>query len=267
MRSLAVIVSLLTAILLGGCGIFGEPKDETVGWSANKLYTTAKEALNDGQYDNAVKYFEKLEARYPYGRYAQQAQVEIAYAYWKANEPASAIAACDRFIKLHPNHPNVDYAHYLRGLINFNDGEGFMSEISRQDVSERDPRAARESFESFRELVNRFPESRYAADSEKRMAFLINNLARNEVHVARYYYKRGAYVAAVSRAQTAIQTYPQAPAIEEAMFIMVKGYAALGLKDLHADADRVMKQNFPKSDFYTLGLEREKPWWMLWQAF
>lgn len=142
-----------------------------------------------------------------------------------------------------------------------------MSEVSRQDVSERDPRAARESFESFRELVSRFPESRYAADSEKRMAFLINNLARNEVHVARYYYKRGAYVAAVSRAQTAIQTYPQAPAIEEAMFIMVKGYEALGLKDLHDDAERVMKKNFPNSDYYALGLEREKPWWMLWQAF
>jgi len=261
-RSLAVV----SICLLAGCAGLDKP-DETATWNAQKLYSEAKASLTDGSYEQAIKYYEKLEAKYPYGRYAQQAQLETAYAYYKNADAAQALAACDRFIKLHPNHPNVDYAHYLRGLINFNDGEGFMSEISRQDVSERDPRAARESFESFRELVNRFPESRYAADSEKRMAFLINNLARNEVHVARYYYKRGAYVAAVSRAQTAIQTYPQAPAIEEAMFIMVKGYEALGMKDLHDDAERVMKQNFPKSDFYTLGLEREKPWWMLWQAF
>lgn len=261
-RSLAVV----SICLLAGCAGLDKP-DETATWNAQKLYSEAKSSLTDGSYEQAIKYYEKLEAKYPYGRYAQQAQLETAYAYFKNADAAQALAACDRFIKLHPNHPNVDYAYYLRGLINFNDGEGFMSEVSRQDVSERDPRAARESFESFRELVNRFPESRYAADSEKRMAFLINNLARNEVHVARYYYKRGAYVAAVSRAQTAVQTYPQAPAIEEAMFIMVKGYEALGLKDLHADAERVMKKNFPKSDFYTLGLEREKPWWMLWQAF
>lgn len=238
-----------------------------MGWNAQKLYSEAKAALSDGSYEQAIKYYEKLEAKYPYGRYAQQAQLETAYAYYKNAETAQALAACDRFIKLHPNHPNVDYAYYLRGLINFNDGEGLLGLISRQDVSERDPRAAKESFESFKELTTRYPESRYAPDSEQRMAYLVNNMARNEVHAARYYYTRGAYVAAVSRAQSAVQTFPQAPAIEEAMFIMIKGYEALGLKDLRDDAERVMKKNFPNSDFYTLGLERKKPWWMLWQAF
>ena len=264
MRSLAVIVSLLTAILLGGCGIFGKPKDETVGWSANKLYTTAKEALNDGQYDNAVKYFEKLEARYPYGRYAQQAQVEIAYAYWKANEPASAIAACDRFIKLHPNHPNVDYVYYLKGLINFNEDLGLLGHVSAQDPTERDPKSAKDAFDAFKELASRFPDSKYTPDAILRMKYLVNALASHEVDVARYYMKRGAYLAAVNRAQFAVKTYQDAPAIEEALFIMVKGYDQLGMPDLRDDSERVMRKNYPKSEYYVRGLNRPEPWWKLW---
>lgn len=244
-----------------------EKADETANWNAQKLYSEAKSSLSDGSYEQAIKYFEKLEAKYPYGRYAQQAQLETAYAYYKNGDAAQALAGCDRFIKLHPNHPNVDYAYYLRGLINFNDGTGFLSGVSRQDVSERDPRAARESFESFKELTTRYPESRYSADAERRMAFLVNSMARNEVHVARYYYKRGAYVAAINRAQSAIQNYPQAPIIEEAMYIMVIGYEALGLKELRDDAERVMKMNFPNSEYYAKGLERGQPWWMLWQAY
>lgn len=266
-RSVAVVAAcLLVASLLGGCAGL-DKADETATWNAQKLYSEAKSSLNDGSYEQAIKYYEKLEAKYPYGRYAQQAQLESAYAYYKNADTAQALAAADRFIKLHPNHPNVDYAYYLRGLINFNDGEGFLSSVSRQDVSERDPRAARESFESFKELTTRYPESRYAADAERRMAFLVNNLARNEVHVARYYYRRGAYVAAVARAQTAIQNYPQAPIVEEAMFIMIKGYDALGLNDLRDDAERVMRANFPKSEYYTRGLDKPEPWWRLWQAY
>ena len=266
-RSVAVVAaSLLAANLLGGCAGL-DKSDETGTWNAQKLYSEAKASLTDGSYEQAIKYYEKLEAKYPYGRYAQQAQLESAYAYYKNADTAQALAAADRFIKLHPNHPNVDYAYYLRGLINFNDGQGFLSDISRQDVSERDPRAARESFESFKELTTRYPESRYAADAERRMAFLVNSMARNEVHVARYYYRRGAYVAAVARAQTAIQNYPQAPIVEEAMFIMIKGYDALGLNDLRDDAERVMKANFPKSEYYARGLDKPEPWWRLWQAY
>jgi len=264
MRSLAIIASLLLASLLAGCGLFPDAKDETIGWSANKLYSEAKEALNEGSYARAVKYFEKLESRYPYGRYAQQAQIDIAYAYWKDQEPASAIAACDRFIKLHPNHPNVDYVYYLKGLITFNEDLGILGIVSNQDMTERDPKGARESFEAFRELVTRFPESKYTPDAILRMKYLVNALASLELHVARYYMKRAAYLAAANRAQYAVLNYPNAPSTEEALFIMVKAYDALGLTDLRDDAERVMRQNFPNSPYYVRGLERKEPWWKLW---
>ncbi|MDQ1316280.1 MAG: outer membrane protein assembly factor BamD, partial [Pseudomonadota bacterium] len=193
--------ALLAATLtLGGCGLLPEVMDETAGWSAQKLYAEAKDELNSGNYERAVKLFETLESRYPFGRYAQQAQLEVAYVYYKDNEPISAIAACDRFIKLHPNHPNVDYAYYLKGLANFNDDLGMLGKLVDQDMSERDPRAARDAFLAFKELVTRFPDSKYAADSTARMKYLVNALAGNEVHVAKYYLKREAWVAAANRA-------------------------------------------------------------------
>ncbi len=264
MRSLAVIASLVVASLIAGCGLLPESKDETIGWSANKLYAEAKDALNEGSYAKAVKYFEKLESRYPYGRYAQQAQIDIAYAYWKDQEPASAIAACDRFIKLHPNHPNVDYVYYLKGLINFNENLGIMGIVSNQDMTERDPKGARESFDAFRELVTRFPDSKYTPDAILRMKYLVNALASLELHVARYYMKRGAYLAAANRAQYTVLNYPDAPATEEALFIMIKAYDALALNDLRDDAERVMRKNFPDSEYYVRGLDRQLPWWKLW---
>lgn len=263
MRSLAVIAALFLAIILTGCGLFPEVKDETSGWSANKLYTEAKEALNESSYDKSIKYFEKLESRYPYGRFAQQAQIEIAYAYWKSGEPASAVAACERFIKLHPNHPNVDYV-YLRGLVNFNEDLGLLGSVSNQDMTERDPKGARESFDAFKELVNRYPDSKYAADSVARMKYLVNALASHEVHVARYYMKRTAYLASINRAQFALKNYPDAPATEEALFIMVKSYDLLGMNDLRDDVERVMRKNYPKSEYYARGLDRKEPWWKLW---
>lgn len=264
MRSLAVIAALFLATLLGGCGLLPEVKDETVGWSANKLYAEAKDSMNEGGYEKAIKYFEKLESRYPYGRFAQQAQIDIAYAYWKSNEIPSSVAACDRFIKLHPNHPNVDYVYYLKGLVNFNEDLGLLGNISQQDMTERDPKGARESFDAFRELVTRFPESKYTPDATLRMKYLVNALASLEVHVARYYMKRNAYVAAINRAQFALKTYPEAPATEEALFIIVKAYDLMGMNDLRDDSERVMRKNYPNSVYYTRGLEREVPWWKLW---
>jgi len=264
MRSLASLFAILALLLVSGCGLLPEQADETAGWSANKLYAEAKGAMGEGAYDKAIRYFEKLEARYPYGRFAQQAQLEVAYAYYKQGEKAQALAACDRFIRLHPNHPNVDYVYYLKGLVNFNEDLGLLGHISMQDLTERDPRAAHESFEAFRALVERFPESKYAQDSLLRMAYLVNALASHEVHVAHYYMRRGAYVAAVNRAQTAIKTYPDAPAIEEALFIMVKAYDALKMDDLRDDAERVMRKNFPDSEYYKRGLNRQQPWWKLW---
>lgn len=256
--------ALATALLLGGCGLLPEVKDETANWSAQKLYSTAKDELNEGNYERAVKLFESLESRYPFGRYAQQAQLEVAYAYYKDNEPISAIAACDRFIKLHPNHPNVDYAYYLKGLANFNDDLGLLGNLVEQDMSERDPKAARDAFLSFKELVTRFPDSKYAPDSVARMKYLVNALAGNEIHVAKYYLKREAWVAAANRAKEVVKTYPEAPAVEEALAIMVIAYDKLKLPELRDDAQRVLALNYPNSK-YARGVNTEgKAWYRFW---
>lgn len=259
-------VVLLSALLAAGCGTFkfGEEIDETKDWSVGRLYSEARSLLMERSYAEAIKLYEKLEARYPYGRYAQQAQLEIAYAHFKEGEPALSIAAADRFIKLHPNHPNVDYAYYLKGLANFNDDLGLMHIVSRQDLTERDPKAARDAFEAFKDLVQRFPNSKYAEDAQARMEYLVNALAAHEVHVARYYLKRGAYVAAANRAQAALLTYPRAPANEEGLLIMVKAYDAMGLTDLRDDAERVMMKNFPDSKYLSGNVTKDKPWWVIW---
>jgi outer membrane protein assembly factor BamD len=266
-RSLLALLLLAAAgasILLSGCGLLPQDKDETQGWSAQRLYGEAKDAMNSRTWDRAIKYLEKLEARYPYGRFAQQAQLDVAYAYWKHGERASAIAAADRFIKLYPNHSNVDYAYYLKGLVNFNENSGIFSVIDDPDMSERDSKGTREAFEAFKELSTRFPESKYTEDARARMRYLVNSLAQYEVHVARYYMKRGAFVAAANRAQFAVQNYPQAPALEEAVFIMVKAYDSLGMTDLRDAADRVMRKNFPQSRYLTGKGGRTAPWWKLW---
>ena len=258
------LLALVFALLLAGCGT-PTPVDETAGWSAEELYAAAKEAMAERNWTQAVGYLEKIEARYPYGPYAQQAQLEVAYAYWKDEERASAIAATERFIKLHPNHPRVDYAYYLKGLINFNDQYGILSWLTTPDLSDRDPKSAREAFGAFKEVVTRFPESRYAQDAAARMRYLVNALASHEVHVARYYMKRGAYLAAANRAQYAIEHYPQAPAVEEAVFVLVNAYDALGMKELRDGAERVMRANFPDSRYLQPGgAQKDVPWWRIW---
>jgi outer membrane protein assembly factor BamD len=256
-------LALVFGALIGACGLLPD-EDETKGWSAEKIYAEAKGHLNNGIYDQAIKYYEKLEARYPYGRYAQQAQLEIAYAYFKDQEPAQAITAAERFIKLHPNHPNVDYAYYLRGLCNFNDNLGILGHVGDQDMTERDPKATREAFDAFKELTTRFPESRYAPDSIARMGYLVNALASHEIHVARYYMKRGAFVAAANRVQFALKTYPRAPANEEGLVILVQAYDALALNDLRDDAERVMKKNFPESKYFKGDGGKDVAWWRIW---
>lgn len=262
-----ILVLMLFATFLAACGLLPEQGDETSGWSASKLYSEAKAQLADGNYQRAIQLFERLEARYPFGPYAQQAQLEVAYAYYKDNEPASAIAAADRFIRLHPNHPHVDYAYYLKGLANFVEERGLLAGLGSQDMSERDPKAAREAFDAFRELVTRFPDSKYTPDALARMRYLVNALASHEVHVARYYFKRGAYVAAANRGKYVVENYPQAPALEEALYLMAQSYDRLELTDLRDDALRVLKLNFPNSP-YLVGQDpratRERPWWKFW---
>jgi outer membrane protein assembly factor BamD len=216
--------------------------------TADALYTEAKDALDGGQYDLAIKRYETLEARFPYGRYSQQGQLEVAYAYYKQGEQTSAVAAAERFIKLHPNHPNVDYAYYLKGLAYFNEDLGLLGKISKQDRTERDPKSARESFDAFKDLAQRFPESKYTPDALARMKYLVNALASHEVHVARWYVRRGAYVAAANRAQYALKNYPEAPAQEDALLIMIQCYDALGMADLRDDAERILHKNFPNSE-------------------
>jgi outer membrane protein assembly factor BamD len=265
-RSLLAAAFLAASlVMLPGCGSLDPQNDETVGWSAQRLYGEAKDAMAGRDWAKAIKYLERLEARYPYGRYAQQAQLEVAYCHWKDGERASAVAAADRFIKLYPNHPNVDYAWYLKGLINFNELQGVLTWLTTPDMSDRDPKASRDGFLAFKELVTRFPESRYAPDAAARMRYLVNALASNEVHVARYYMKRGAYVAAANRAQYAIEHYPQAPAVEEAMVLLMRAYDALGMKDLRDSAERVLVKNFPKSVYLRPdGGKKKVPWWRLW---
>lgn len=266
MRTSLLTVLAVVVLLLSGCSFLdSQQQDESAGWSAQRLYSEAKAQMSAGNFTKAIEYLEKLEARYPYGRYAQQAQIEIAYAYYKDGERASAIAAADRFIKLYPNHPNVDYAYYLKGLVNFNENRGFLTAFANPDMTDRDPQASREAFFAFKEVVTRFPDSKYAADSAARMRYLVNALASYEVHVARYYMKRGAYVAAANRAQYCVQHYAQAPATEEAVYIMANAYEALGMTELRDDADRVMKTNFPNSKYLQPGgYKRSAPWWRIW---
>jgi len=264
LRSLLAALLAAAALVAAGCSSL-KSEDETLGWSAQRLYGEAKDAMATRDWQKSIKLLEKLEARYPYGRYAQQAQLEIAYANWKDNERASAIAAADRFIKLYPNHPSVDYAWYLKGLINFYEMQGVLSWLTTPDMSDRDPKAARDAYFAFKEVLTRFPESRYAEDSRARMRFLVNSLASNEVHVASYYMKRGAFLAAANRAQYAIEHYPQAPAVEEAMAILVRAYDSLGMTDLRDAAGRVLVKNFPASDYLKSGAKKKRvPWWRLW---
>lgn len=261
-----ILAFLMLFSLMTGCSLLPDEIDETKTWSASKLYHTAKASLNEGDYAKAVKLYEKLEARYPYGAYAQQAQLEVAYAYYRDNEPVSAVAACERFIKLHPQHPNVDYAYYLKGLANFVEDQTFLAKFSDQDMSERDPKAAREAFESFKELANRFPASKYTEDAVARMKYLINALAAHEVHVGRYYYKRGAYVAAANRGKYVLEHYQQSPSLEEALVIMARSYGKLGMNDLKDDAMRVITKNFPDSPFLSgKDLKKDRPWWRFWE--
>lgn len=254
---------LALAVLFSGCAT--QETDPTAKWSPKRIYEEARDEANSANYDKAIAYFEKLEGRAAGTPLAQQAQIEKAYAQYKNGDKAQAIATLDRFMKLHPTSEAIDYALYLKGLVSFNDNLGFLSSLTRQDLSERDQKAAKESFESFRELVTRFPKSKYTPDATARMRYIINSLAQYEVHVARYYFSRGAYVAAIDRAQSALADYRDAPANEEALYILVRSYDALGLQQLRDDARRVLDKNFPNSEYLTKGFKpKEDPWWKLW---
>jgi outer membrane protein assembly factor BamD len=264
-RRLAPIAPLTLAALLAACGSTPKDDDNTPA-GVDRLYAQAKENMQDGNYDAAAKALEKVEGRAAGTLLSQQATIDLAYTYYKQRDRAQALSTLDRFIKLHPSSPVLDYALYLRGIVNFNDDLGFLSSFTGQDLSERDQQASRDAYQSFRQLVDQFPASKYTPDAQARMDYIVNALADYEVHVARYYFRRGAYVAAANRAQQAVQDFQQSPAAEEALYILVRSYDELGLTLLRDDADRVLRKNFPSSRHLKQGLTTSKgAWWQLWK--
>jgi outer membrane protein assembly factor BamD len=260
-RPWALLAPLLLAVL-AGCG--SDPKRDDSREAVDKLYAEARDDLAAGSYERAIKTLERLEGRAAGTLLAQQALLDTAYAQWRIGERVQATATIDRFIKLHPSSPALDYALYLKGLINFNDNLGLFGNLAGQNLAERDQQASRDAYQAFKQLVEQFPTSKYSADGRQRMDYIVNALAEHEVHVARYYFRRGAHLAAANRAQQAVRDYPQAPASEEALYIMVASYDKLGLAELRDDADRVLKKNFPKSPFVEGGVRPGRPWWKFW---
>lgn len=262
---LTLLAVCLTSVL-AACGVLPEKVDETQSWSTSKLYAEAQSSMADRDYSKAAKYNAMLVGRDPFGKFAEQAQINTAYAHYKDNDTDQAMADVDRFIRLHPSSPIIDYAYYLKGLITFDDNLGLFGRFSGQDLSERDPKALEQSYETFKYLVEHYPNSQYAKDAAERMRYALNAMAKHEVLVAQYYYDRGAYLAAANRAQDAIKKFNRAPAVEDALWIMVESYKKLHLTKLSDDARRVLAATYPKSDYLTYGYKRSKRshWWQFW---
>ena len=243
------VLLLTISLSLGGCGWLSKDEvDPTADWSAGQFYSAGKEELRGGNYRTAIEYFEQLQARYPFGRYAQQAQLEIAYAHYKAGETDQAVAAADRFIRTYPRNPFVDYAYYVKGLAHYSRG-GILERVMPSDRTRTDPASALQAFSDFSELVERYPDSRYAEDARQRMLFLRNNLAEYEVNVGRFYLNRHAYVAAVNRGTFVLENFETTPAVEDALGLMGEAYVLMGLDELARDSYRVLTLNYPDSPY------------------
>jgi outer membrane protein assembly factor BamD len=263
LRTAMLALSLPLCMQLAGCDTLS--KNEAPSNAAERLYKEASDDIASGSYERAIKTLERIEGLAAGSLLAQQALLDLAYANWRSGERATALTSIDRFIKLNPSSPGLDYALYLRGLINFNDNLGLLGVVFGQDLSERDQKAARDSYQAFKQLSEQFPTSRYSTDARQRMTFIVNSLADYEVHVARYYYRRGAYVAAASRAQHAVSEFQSSPASEEALHIMVQSYDKLELPVLRDAAERVLRQNYPQSGYLSGATgERAKSWWKFW---
>jgi len=262
-RLIVAFIFGLLALALSSCA---SNYDETADWKPEKLYAEAKEHLNGKLYEKAISLYEKLEGRAAGSILSQQAQIEKAYAQYKSGDAIMAVSTLDRFIKINPASPALDYAYYLKGLITFNDDLGWLGRFTGQDLSERDPKAAKDAFESFKIVAERFPNSKYAPDSLDRMRYIVNSLAEADVIVARFYYQRGAYLAAANRAQLVIRDYDRAPAVEEALYLLFKSYEKLGMVELSSDTARVFALNFPDSPMLQTGqrAKKERQWWQIW---
>lgn len=259
-KLLLIMMVLLTMVFVSGCN---RNKDAVDSRGAQEMYETAKKYLNNQNWGRAIQSYQNLSTRFPFGRYTEQAQLELAYAYHKGGSPEAALSTADRFIRTYPSHPNVDYAYYIRGLTNYEQRVGFMERMMPSRVRDRDQTAARESFRDFDELIRRFPDSRYAPDARQRMVFLRNNLSFYELDVARYYMRRKAYVASANRAKYAIENFPGSPEMGNALEILHVSYSEMGLTDLADDTMRVLVANYPNHPYVTG--ERGRSWWRrLW---
>lgn len=227
--------------------------------TAQELYDDAKKYLDNQSWDRAILTYKQLQTRYPFGRYTEQSMLDLSYAYFKAREPENALSSLNRFIRTYPTHPNVDYAYYLKGLVNFEENMGFLERLMPNRVHDRDQSAARDAFNDFNELIRRYPDSRYVADARQRMVFLRNNLAAYEVEVANYYMRRKAYVAAANRARFALENYPGTPQNADALVVMHKAYTELSLPELADGAMQVLELNYP-DNYYVQGRKKKRSW-------
>jgi len=241
----------VTLFTLSGCSTLGidlntEPLPEPEeNWSVEQLYAAAKKALDEQDYETALKYYGNLEARFPFGELAQQSLIDSAYVHYDSDDPENALATIDRFIRVYPQNPNMDYALYLRGLINFTKDEGILQRYLPRDETQRDPGAAAYALQDFTKLVNRYPKSSYSEDASQRIVYLRNRLAQHELNVAHFYMRRGSFIAALNRAKYVIENYQRTPSMPEALLIAAKAYRVLELDDLSEDTLRVLKNNYP----------------------
>jgi outer membrane protein assembly factor BamD len=256
-----LLLMLAALVLIAGCGTKAPEYDPTANWNAERLFQDGKTEMNAANWRTAKERFAAVEARFPFGVYAQQAQINLAYCQWKDKEPELAIATLNRFQQQYPGNPSMDYVLYLKGLVNFTPPSAVFSGLTRQNPGERDVRALRQSFAAFSELVQQFPDSRYTPDARKRLGWLVNTMADNELTIARFYYDRYAYVAAINRAQSVITDYQGVPASEAALYIMMMSYEKLGMTDLRNDAERVLLQNFPDTTLISKGFPNKYSAW------
>lgn len=241
MQTAVMLAAILT--LLCSCS---SQSQKTDGMTEQEVYQSAKKSLDSGSWENAIKVLELLEENFPFGSFGEQAQLELIYAHYEADNFEEAIVTADRFIRLHPQHRNVDYAFYLRGMASFHKENTFLGSLLGSDNTMKDPGAARESYDHFMELINRYPNSPYAVDAQKRMVYLRNALARLEIHIANYYFKRGAYVAALKRGDYVVENFQGTPAVPDGLAVMAQAYHLMGKPELAQNTVQVLAKNFPK---------------------
>lgn len=243
-----LITLLIMSFGLPGCALFGDDDELEVDLNSGEqqMYRRAQRFLDTSNFDLAISALQQLESRYPFGKYAEQAQLELIYAHHGAYQSEAAIEAADRFIRLHPQHPSVDYAYYMKGVSAYDMNENFFSSLVPTDDSKRDVSGVREAFDEFTQLLTRYPNSRYAQDARARMVYIRNMLARHEIHVANYYFKRGAYMAALKRGQNVVENMQETTAVPDGLAVMAQAYILLEMSDLAKDSARVLCANYPE---------------------